>query len=248
MVSPIPRPDNDDVARTQDDIVAISHGRIHLYENVVVAAPPLVIRDPQCVRRELLACARDDAKLRPLRRFTCLFCAVFRSFVSQEEGGVWWGIREEQEGGQARWCRRPMNGRAVGCDAGRVTSEASCAGHRAPEGMRDYTCDHAIELEDGGDVDEVRREIGRGRDGGRAGPGAHTRHLDLVCPCNEKCRVVLPVEGALEEVCAGAVGWTVDVGDARLGDGVVYLDTLLRGLAGAEMRARSYAPNHLPMQ
>lgn len=59
--------------------------------------------------------------------------------------------------------------------------------------MRDYARNHAIKLEDSGDVDEVRGKIGRGGNGGRARPGPYSRYLDLVCPCNEECGIILPM-------------------------------------------------------
>lgn len=88
--------------------------------------------------------------------------------------------------------------------------------------------DHAVKLKDSGDFEDEGWEIcgSRGVSGPR--PGTNSGDFDNVGPGNEEGRVVLPLEGAFEEVSAGTVGLSVDGGNPSLGDGVVDLYTLCR--------------------
>ena len=79
--------------------------------------------------------------------------------------------------------------------------------------MRDDTGDHAVELEDGCDFHEKGREVGSG---GLAWARANAGDLDLVRPTYQEGILILPVEIALEKVCAWAVGWAINEGDACL--------------------------------
>jgi hypothetical protein len=48
----------------------------------------------------------------------------------------------------------------------------------------------------------------------------------MVCPSNEKCGIILPVEVAFEEVGSWAIRWTINKDDTSLGGAIVYLDAL----------------------
>ena len=89
--------------------------------------------------------------------------------------------------------------------------------------MRDNTRDHAVELEDGSDLDEQRREIRARR---LAGARTDARDLDVVCPADEERVLVLPVQRALEQVRARAVRRPVDECDTALRMGVIDLHAL----------------------
>lgn len=45
---------------------------------------------------------------------------------------------------------------------------------------------------------------------------AYPRDFDIVCPGDEECRVVLPVQCAFEEIRARTFGWSVDEGNYGL--------------------------------
>ena len=73
--------------------------------------------------------------------------------------------------------------------------------------MGDNARDHAVELEDGGDLDEQRREVRARR---LAGARTDARDLDVVRPADKERVLVLPVQRALEQVRARAVRWSID--------------------------------------
>ena len=71
--------------------------------------------------------------------------------------------------------------------------------------------DHAIHLKRGRNFNHKWGEVRGGRSGVYPWSGADSGDFDVVCPCDEEGGVVLPVECALEEVCAGAIRGSVDV-------------------------------------
>lgn len=85
--------------------------------------------------------------------------------------------------------------------------------------------DHTIELEYGGDLDEERGEVCGSVSSG-PGTRADTCDFDVVGPADEEGGVILPVEGAFEEVSAGAGCGAVNEGDSGLRLVVVDLDSL----------------------
>ncbi len=93
--------------------------------------------------------------------------------------------------------------------------------------VRNDSGNHAVQLEDGGDFDDEGRESG-GRSCGRPWASTYSCDLYLVCPCNEECRVVLPMEGAFEQIRSGTVCRSVNEDDAHLRRSIVYFDTLNR--------------------
>lgn len=93
--------------------------------------------------------------------------------------------------------------------------------------MRDDAGDHAVELEDGSDLHDERRQA-RSVCAGGARAGAHSGDFDVICPGDDERKVVLPMERAFEQVGARAVRRPVYEGDTGLGDGIVDFDTLER--------------------
>ena len=75
--------------------------------------------------------------------------------------------------------------------------------------MRYDASDHTVDLEDGRDVCRERRGGGT-----LSHAGTYAGDLDVVCPCDEKRCVVLPVEATFKEICSRTVFGTVDEGDA----------------------------------
>jgi hypothetical protein len=48
------------------------------------------------------------------------------------------------------------------------------------------------------------------------GTFTNARYLYLICPSNEESPVILPMQRALEKVCAGAISWALDENDPHL--------------------------------
>ena len=111
------------------------------------------------------------------------------------------------------------------------------------------TRDHAIHLKRGCDFNHKWGEVRSGRSGVYSWSGADSGNFDVVCPCDEEGGVVLPVECALEEVCAGAIRGSIDVCYSRLRYCVVDLDALsTRSASGQKGGQMKYLPDRSPKQ
>lgn len=114
--------------------------------------------------------------------------------------------------------------------------------------MRDNAGDHAVELEDGSDFHDERRQT-RGVRAGGARAGAYSSDLDVVRPGDNEREVVLPMERAFEQVGARAVRRSIYEGNACLGDGIIDFDTLENeSKVDTSTQHRSHLPRRLPMR